>query len=880
MKYSHAESRFVRRILLLLLVITSGSAHAQTRFHGKVTDTQGNSLENVIVKLKGGTRTYKYVFTNKSGDYAIELGDTIRLDRVSLIFSHISHENREYVFNTGGGNRRVDATLIPKTQALAEVKIKASPLSMRGDTLRYSLAPFLGKGDVTLEDGLKRLPGINVSSSGSISYMGRDISHFYIEGLDMLSGKYSLATRNIPAEYASQVEILRNHNDKKIDSDEESDAVALNIRLKNKAKFRPFGRSQVGAGYRDGDFLHAIGLTGMMFMNNFQTICAAKYSNYGDFASSDMADHFGGSGVGSHVMALLGPFGGGRPPRGEYLNRTNGMVSLNGIKKVDSTLTIKMNANYAYEDRDYTYSTVASYFANGGNVVLSESMSPQSLLHKPALEINSRKDSKSIFVSNTLKIKAQIEQNENPVTKHTGTDDEQISQKREASGFEITNQLHTRALVGNNKLGISSFVSLVRTPELKMTFNLPGHETDDNTTRGITQSGQGTSLRTTESAAFTLKLTEKLSIWLPVDINAAYDFIETIRRPDLSENNIKGWQVSPAASPSLEWKSADKRLWLKVGSKIRWLSMSYKAATDGKRTNLHDIYLEPDLGIKYTFSATSELSLSSSVNNGTGDILDLLTADMQTDYKSTSAASGVIARTSTWNTTLAYKYEMPFAFFNLNTSASWSQGKRNILSSQFIDGEEISSSEVFGDSHSRNAKLRLGMSKNIIGLHAKLNLDGVYGWSSNEMMEQGKPVTTYANGYTIHTGISIAPLKWMELNYALDYNKLFTRYAGRHDSSESLSHVGRLSVFPFERMELSATFDNARQQIADGQFKSFSLFDAAAQLKMKQAVVRLSVQNILNTKHYSWTVLDGINSFAYDYNLCGRTIMLTLSYTK
>lgn len=544
---------YIKCLLFLLLLSVSGMAGAQIRFSGKVSDPKGCPLENVIVRLTGGARTYGYTFTDRTGTYTLEVSDTVRLDKVSIVFSHIGYDTQECVLEGTVGGGHADAVLVPNLQALPEVRVKASPLTRLGDTLRYSVAPFLGKGDVTLEDGLKRLPGIEVSKSGAISYMGRGISHFYIEGMDMLGGRYSLATRNIPAEYTSSVEVLRNHKDKKIDRDEKSDEVALNIRLKDKARFRPFGQSQLGAGVREGNMLYAAGLTGMMFMNDFQTICSGKYSNYGSLASYDMADHFNNSEMESPVMSLLGRFGGGRPPKGEYLYQTNGMASLNAIKRVDSLLTIKVNANYAYEDFSYGYSAVSIYFAGGENVTLGENMSPGTRLHKPSVEVNFRSDDRSRFTSNTLKFKAQMEQNENPITRSMNGQDEGILQNRDASGFEVKNMLYARMLMGKNKFGINSFVRFVRTPELTMDFVLPTSGTEEACGK-ISQSGQGTSFCTTEGAFFTLRLSDKVRIDLPVNFSASYDFIETVRMPDFSMNRIRGWQVSPSVSPSFEWR--------------------------------------------------------------------------------------------------------------------------------------------------------------------------------------------------------------------------------------------------------------------------------------------------------------------------------------
>ena len=52
------------------------------------------------------------------------------------------------------------------------------------------------------------------------------------------------------------------------------------------------------------------------------------------------------------------------------------------------------------------------------------------------------------------------------------------------------------------------------------------------------------------------------------------------------------------------------------------------------------------------------------------------------------------------------------------------------------------------------------------------------------------------------------------------------------------------------------------------------LFNASAQYKWKQCVLRLELTNLLNQRSYSYTVFDGINT----YTLCGRTAMLRATF--
>ena len=80
---------------------------------------------------------------------------------------------------------------------LKEVIVSAKKIRQSGDTISYSAAAYKGKNDKTLEDLLRKMPGIEVKSDGQITYNGQWMNEFYIEGLDMLGGNYGVATRNI-----------------------------------------------------------------------------------------------------------------------------------------------------------------------------------------------------------------------------------------------------------------------------------------------------------------------------------------------------------------------------------------------------------------------------------------------------------------------------------------------------------------------------------------------------------------------------------------------------------------------------------------------------------------------------------------------------------
>ena len=44
------------------------------------------------------------------------------------------------------------------------------------------------------------------------------------------------------------------------------------------------------------------------------------------------------------------------------------------------------------------------------------------------------------------------------------------------------------------------------------------------------------------------------------------------------------------------------------------------------------------------------------------------------------------------------------------------------------------------------------------------------------------------------------------------------------------------------------------------------------------AFTNCQLDNLLNQRHYAYTIFNGINTYTYDYTLCGRTAMLRATF--
>ena len=886
----------MKRLLnIILYVMLAASASAQVKVIGRVIDLQNKPVSDVIVKLVSGTKTLAFTSSNAQGVYNLEVKNA-PTGEVTLQFTHISYEKESSPLPASpsrGGVIKQDMVLTPKAISLKEVTVKATPLWQRGDTLSHNLASFLGKGDVTLEDGLKRLPGVDVAKSGAISYMGTPISQFNIEGLDLLGGKYNLATRNIPADYVTNVEIVRNHHSRRVEKDVPSNEVSMNIKLNKKAKFKPFGQEEIGVGAspptplqgergvvistadnQQQDYLlpspvgegsgvrFLLGVTGMMFTDKFQTICSLKGGNYKNFARADMYDHFGGNVISTPATSLFGGFDGGAPPQGEYLYQRNGMVTINAINKLDSVTTVKVNADYSYHRATHDISQSSTYLSGDGSyMTVTEQTSPLSKVHLPKLSVNYLKNADHVYLSDEFFLKGMFEQNEGDVV----ANGKEIRQRRRSSSFEIDNSFYwsDRTPKGTVRY-VSVPISFKRTPTLRLTFNQDGN--------GYAQTAQSSTLKMNVHTSFTIPIGKAFKVRLPVALNATYDDLETYREVTGERNKIRGWAFDPTMNPGFEIHSRNRRFYMSAGLGAALKGLYYN------KLNYTKPVLNPSMGINYTFSANSKLQFSTGYTTQIGDMMTLLTEPMQVDYRSVRTSSGIIGESNSWHTSGEWKWQLPMKYFTLSLSASHSESKRNTLNSQHVDGIDISTMALLRDTRSRSTNFSIATTKNIPSLFAKLGAEANYGFDRGEQAVNANVIKTRSNNYNVHGNATVAPIQWLELRYDIRYGWSRSRYSEESNTVTALTHSGAIHIFPIATLDLSLDYDHVRRQITTDTYKHMSLFNASAQYKLKRLVLRLELTNLLNQRHYAYTVFDGINTYSFDYTLCGRTVLLRATF--
>lgn len=179
-----------------------------TKHKGKVIDSNQEILEGAnVIALGNNNHTICFSITDGKGVFDLTIPDSVKPQRVTV--RYMGYETLDIPFS----NMKDGMTITMKAGKfqLKEVKVKASKIRTSGDTLSYSVNAFKQGQDRSIADVIKKMPGLEVSENGSVSYQGMPINKFYIEGLDLMGSQYGIANKNLSAEKIKSVQVLKNH---------------------------------------------------------------------------------------------------------------------------------------------------------------------------------------------------------------------------------------------------------------------------------------------------------------------------------------------------------------------------------------------------------------------------------------------------------------------------------------------------------------------------------------------------------------------------------------------------------------------------------------------------------------------------------------------
>lgn len=274
------------------LVLFSFSLFAQQiQISGKITDSQNRGIEGAsVLFMDTEENSLGYSFSDENGAYSL-LIEKLSTEDIIIEVSNLGFQQKR-INVKHKPTLVVDFTLEEKAEFLDEVVIEAGKkIRIEQDTTTIKVASFGNKTEQTVEDILKKLPGIEVLKDGSIKAHGKSIDKLLIEGEDMFDKNYKLLSRNLDAKVLDEVQIIDAFEDnpilKKLNN---SDKVALNLKLKKDKTNIWFGNLTLGAGIvSENRWKESINLG--LLKKKIKLFYLADYNNLGEKATELISEN-------------------------------------------------------------------------------------------------------------------------------------------------------------------------------------------------------------------------------------------------------------------------------------------------------------------------------------------------------------------------------------------------------------------------------------------------------------------------------------------------------------------------------------------------------------------------------------------------------------
>lgn len=841
---------------------------AQVNVSGTVVDKDSNEpLTGASVIVKGADgKIKKYATSKGDGGFAMSLPSVAgcRLEVSMMSFAKQSIPLDSVSFP-------ITVQLEPGTTLLKEVTVKADRIHEQGDTITYNVGSFAQQQDRSIGDVLKRMPGINVEQSGKIQYHGEDINKFYIEGSDLLGGKYGIATNGISHEDVGAVEVMENHQPMQVLSGISfSDKAAINLKLKNKAKATWSFHGDAGGGYSwqpDGAIWDGE-LFAMAVMPNFQNITTFKTNNIGEDLSAQATDFFA-SRRGTDLSRYVGVSLPGVPnlSRKRTLFNRSALVSTNALWKLGRG-EFKTQIDYSFNRITAEAANVTTYFLNDGNRVITESHNGVDRSHSLSGKFIYELNQKTAFINNTLKTNIDWDDVRLGVTGSLSNNQTaSLPDYYVGNDFKIIKRFNGKHLV--------TFISKNEWESLPQTLSV---SINDGFMR---QQVKDHAFYTNESAAYAFSV-KGITISLEGGVKGYFRYLNT-ELPDMPEeitgettNVLNTNYLTVYATPKFEYWV--KRVNFSLNAPVSFAHYTFDKAL----ANRSEVYFSPSLSMNWKPNNRFSMSVSGGTGRSPMDLNMIQPGYVMTNYRSFRRGVDDFYNSSSQRVSgrLSYKHTRRGIFANAFVMQSWSHNPYTMAQQLYGDYVVYSYTDAKSDGQMLMASGNIG--KTLDFMRGSANINGSFSRNESHLISENTNVNSVGTSWSVGAKINGAPLRWFSFDYRFEWASSRMSMNGTNASwLGNMENELLLNIMPHRKWEWHISGEHYRNELTSDQFKNVFLLDTKLIYKLsKRLELSASLSNIFNQRTYNYTTYNQLTSFESQRWLRGRELLISISLRK
>lgn len=861
------------RCFLLLVILTLpnlSSAQQKGIIRGVVRDMSGNLLPDVSVSLLQSPDrpvVIAYTLTDEEGKYSL----TYKPSGDSLTLSIGGFNIPPQIKQVPRDSEIVDFLVDVKPFELEEVSVKADKISLHGDTLNYYVGSFIHPNDHTIEDVLKRMPGIEVLNGGQVKYKGKAVRGVLIEGIDLMKNRYGIATKSLSADDIAAVQVFENHQEIKALKDLEFiDQATINLKLKEGRKGVLGLSALASAGWSKG-FAGQEELVMTYFAKRHQHLGTLKWNNVGIGLDQQILSY--GSNVedqGARMTMILRP----APPsieRTKHLFNSDLSATLNNVFITPKDHQLSLNLHYLRDNEERRGQSINTIFLpDRESLVIKEELFSHDTREKFGGEVGYKVNNDRFYLNNELIYSGVIDNGNGLVSQTKG----HVHQLRNEDGHFAKNRLDLiyRGARGKGIRIISNTEFIQRNEQLKISPD--GLEIFGSSSHTPHQKSSLTSISTYNS--FHLLQTLK---WKEFSFNP-YLFVHHNVEKLASDLDLSGFsqlsnqlqrtdtQLGISLESVYNGRKVKATLTLPIGLEL----LTLHDAVSNENTPLRELLFKPSFSLNWKVSNRWNTTLSARYSTNYSDISSLYSGCILTNYRSIEAYAPQIDKSRLFSALLSVGYRWVQRLFFASATLSYSNRQSHYLHSSEYDGILLKTNSVAMPNIEQNLNYDFNLSKGFDWKKLNISLSGGQFISRSPRLVQNKFAYLKFLQSRATLKLNIMPTHWLSLEYDSDFN--LSKNLAREGKSLMLwtNKIG-CAVEIISHLHLNASgYHQYNNQGSSPQ--NTVLVDASLSYKLKGLHLSLEWNNICNTKYFYYRDLSSERLFESHYRIRPSSIIL------
>lgn len=861
-------------LLLRLVCISQG----QTVLKGIVTDNNDTGISNVyiILSAKGSSLIQEYASSNADGSYSIIYKGNA--DTVCVSVSRLDYGKQSVcVPNT---SQQLDFRLKTEVTQLREVIVKPTKVWRNRDTVNYSVNAFSGKNDRTIADVLRKLPGIEVSTSGRISYNGEPINRFYVENMDLMGGQYNIVSNNLSNKHVETVQVYENHEPvKALQESSMTDKAAINLVLKDDAKAKWLASGKLGLGL--SPLLWDNELTLMRFAKTTQGSYLYKNNNAGNNISADLTAHYGAfsSMQKNDMVGIPSPTPSLYDTKWYLFNNAH-LFNANQLWKLNKDYQLQFNADFLndYQIQNNNNQTIF-FLPNDSSVIVHEKSHVAININRAKAAVTLTGNHSKYYLQNSSRAQTDW----SSATGNFNGDMQYLKNpyynlSNDFIWFKVLEkiriEIHSNNRINNSPQSLTMHPGLYSEifnnnqpyDELKQTSDLKDFLSDNYLTLSKVKG------RWSQNYTVGYKL-----IWQDLD--------SRLGLPDRTDNRFSN-RLTFAQSQyyvRLQYNYIYRKVQFEVDSPLGYWTLHANDKQNNSHNKKEQFYFNPSLTLRYDLSVLWNVAFRANYNESYNDINSLHRGYIMNNYRSIMKYDGDFSKTETQSYSLKISYRDPIQLANAYFTLGYSRLHLDKLYEQEFDGIlSIRKGLIYGN----NAEFKSvngTISKGFDNYIQKIQLQAGYSMSASNQLQQGVPSLFKRNTFLSNLSVESNLTTWLNCNYVVNFSTSKSNLKGDNVNTNfgainRLENSFKLNVFPVKHLQLGINMDYQTSS-AEARLPNVFFMDFNMKYKLKKFEFTLNWNNIFDERDYVVAYYGDFYSMLNVYELRPTNLILTIRFS-